>query len=140
MSFPLPFLQLHGKLLLTCISFSKGSLDFSLVFNKEFFVLSTFAPAHYEYMFLQLYVGGPTLARGYLNRPELNSVRFVPRPKEVPETVGNRLYRTGDWGYMLSDGNLEICGRCDTMVKIRGYSLEIQVSKIKLCHINPVYL
>ena len=37
------------------------------------------------------------------------------------------LYRTGDWGYMLSSGELEICGRCDTMVKIRGYSIELQV-------------
>ncbi|GFN88138.1 linear gramicidin synthase subunit d-like, partial [Plakobranchus ocellatus] len=37
-----------------------------------------------------------------------------------------RLYRTGDWGYMLSDGSLEICGRVDSMVKIRGYSIEVQ--------------
>ena len=29
---------------------------------------------------------------------------------------------------MLSDGSLEICGRCDSMVKIRGYSIETQVS------------
>ena len=29
---------------------------------------------------------------------------------------------------MLSDGKLEICGRCDSMVKIRGYSVEVQVS------------
>ena len=28
---------------------------------------------------------------------------------------------------MLSDGKLEICGRCDSMVKIRGYSVEVQV-------------
>jgi hypothetical protein len=28
---------------------------------------------------------------------------------------------------MLSDGSLEICGRCDSMVKIRGYSIETQV-------------
>ena len=39
------------------------------------------------------------------------------------------LYRTGDWGYMLSSGELEICGRCDTMVKIRGYSIELQVRR-----------
>ena len=77
----------------------------------------------------QIYVGGPTLARGYLNRPEMNAKRFIKRPSSVPASVGERLYRTGDWGYMLSDGNLEICGRCDTMVKIRGYSIEVQVSQ-----------
>ena len=44
---------------------------------------------------------------------------------EVQVRHGDR--RTGDWGYMLSDGKLEICGRCDSMVKIRGYSVEVQV-------------
>lgn len=76
---------------------------------------------------LQIYVGGPTLAWGYLNRPELQTSRFIQRPDCVPESVGDRLYRTGDWGYMLSNGCLEICGRCDSMVKIRGYSIEVQV-------------
>nr|CAD7594039.1 unnamed protein product [Timema genevievae] len=75
----------------------------------------------------EIYVGGPTLALGYLNRPELTSQRFISRPVHVPSSVGSRLYRTGDWGYMLSGGTLEICGRCDSMVKIRGYSIEIQI-------------
>lgn len=76
---------------------------------------------------LQIFVGGPTLARGYLNRPELNAFRFIDCPKEVPESAGPKLYRTGDWGYLLSSGMLEICGRCDSMVKVRGYSIETQV-------------
>ena len=40
---------------------------------------------------------------------------------------GHRLHRTGDWGYMLSSGELELCGRCDSIVKIRGYTVERQV-------------
>ena len=32
-------------------------------------------------------------------------------------------YRTGDRGRFLPDGTLELCGRCDSMVKIRGYSV-----------------
>ncbi|XP_071786315.1 uncharacterized protein [Asterias amurensis] len=80
----------------------------------------------------EIYVGGAGLARGYLNRPEMNAKRFIPRPANVPEYVGTRLYRSGDWGYLLSDGNLEICGRCDTMVKIRGYSIEIQAVEAAL--------
>ncbi|KAJ7376857.1 hypothetical protein OS493_032005 [Desmophyllum pertusum] len=74
----------------------------------------------------EIFVGGPALAQGYLNRPELNAYRFIERPREVPEIAGPRLYRTGDWGYLLSSGMLEICGRCDSMVKIRGYSIETQ--------------
>lgn len=65
---------------------------------------------------------------GYLNRPEINEVRFIKTPSSLKEELGPRLYRTGDWGYLLADGCLEICGRCDTMVKIRGYSIEIQAS------------
>ena len=59
--------------------------------------------------------------------PELNAQRFIKRPSKLSAEYGDRLYRTGDWGYMLSDGHLEICGRCDSMVKIRGYSIEVQV-------------
>ncbi|CAI6363363.1 unnamed protein product [Macrosiphum euphorbiae] len=74
----------------------------------------------------EIYVGGPTLAIGYLNRPELTVLKFIKRPSTVPEEFGDRLYKTGDWGYLRTDGSLEICGRCDTMVKIRGYTVELQ--------------
>ncbi|KAK7495228.1 hypothetical protein BaRGS_00013410, partial [Batillaria attramentaria] len=86
----------------------------------------------------EIYVGGPTLARGYLNRPEQQAQRFIPRPEGVPESYGDRLYRTGDCGYMLSDGSLEIHGRCDTMVKIRGYSIEVQAVEAALMQLPMV--
>nr|CAD7396297.1 unnamed protein product [Timema poppensis] len=86
----------------------------------------------------EIYVGGPTLALGYLNLPELTSQRFISRPAHVPSSVGSRLYRTGDWGYMLSGGTLEICGRCDSMVKIRGYSIEIQAVEAALLQLPMV--
>nr|CAD7402514.1 unnamed protein product [Timema cristinae] len=86
----------------------------------------------------EIYVGGPTLALGYLNLPELTSQRFISRPVHVPSSVGSRLYRTGDWGYMLSGGTLEICGRCDSMVKIRGYSIEIQAVEAALLQLPMV--
>ncbi|EDO29940.1 predicted protein [Nematostella vectensis] len=86
----------------------------------------------------EIFVGGPTLARGYLNRPELNKERFISRPASVPASVGERLYSTGDWGYMLSSGALEICGRCDSMVKIRGYSIEIQAVEAALLQLPMI--
>ncbi|KAH3843031.1 hypothetical protein DPMN_116538, partial [Dreissena polymorpha] len=87
----------------------------------------------------EIYVGGPTLAHGYINRPEIQSTRFIRRPDSVPEVCGPTLYRSGDWGYMLSDGSLEICGRCDTMVKIRGYSIEIQAVEAALMELSMVH-
>ncbi|KAJ7376866.1 hypothetical protein OS493_032015 [Desmophyllum pertusum] len=86
----------------------------------------------------EIFVGGPALAQGYLNRPELNAYRFIERPREVPEIAGPRLYRTGDWGYLLSSGMLEICGRCDSMVKIRGYSIETQAVEAALLQLPMV--
>ncbi|KAL4089148.1 hypothetical protein QTP88_024216 [Uroleucon formosanum] len=74
----------------------------------------------------EIYVGGPTLAIGYLHRPELDALRFIKRPSTVRKEFGDRLYKTGDWGYLRTDGSLEICGRCDSMVKIRGYTVELQ--------------
>lgn len=86
----------------------------------------------------EIFVGGPTLAQGYLNRPELNAYRFIERPPEVPDSAGPKLYRTGDWGYLLSSGMLEICGRCDSMVKIRGYSIETQAVEAALLQLPLV--
>lgn len=66
----------------------------------------------------ELFVGGPGLARGYLQRPDLTAARFV-------EVDGERYYRTGDVAFRHPDGLLEIRGRCDFMVKIRGYSVHL---------------
>ena len=71
----------------------------------------------------EIYVGGDGLARGYVNRPETTAERFTENPF-VPDPEA-RMYRTGDKGRILLDGNLEILGRVDFMVKIRGYSIEL---------------
>lgn len=71
----------------------------------------------------EIYIGGAGLARGYLNRPELTAERFIPNP--FCGTPNARLYKTGDLGYFLSDGNINFIGRSDHQVKIRGYRIEL---------------
>lgn len=66
----------------------------------------------------ELFIGGPCLAIGYLNRPEQTAQRFL--KTVVP---GQTVYRTGDRARFLPNGHLELIGRCDFMVKIRGYSV-----------------
>ena len=71
----------------------------------------------------ELFVGGECLARGYVGLPEKTEESF-PEDPFSPED-GARMYRSGDRARILSDGTLEITGRVDFMVKIRGYSVEL---------------
>jgi amino acid adenylation domain-containing protein/thioester reductase-like protein len=71
----------------------------------------------------ELFVGGNCLARGYVALPEKTAESFPEDP--FSSTGGARMYRSGDRARILSDGTLEIMGRVDFMVKIRGYSVEL---------------
>ena len=68
-------------------------------------------------------MGGAGIARGYLNRSDLTAERFIPDPSgDVP---GARLYRSGDLGRVLPNGEIEYIGRNDRQVKLRGYRIEL---------------
>ncbi|MDC8004726.1 amino acid adenylation domain-containing protein [Aureisphaera galaxeae] len=69
----------------------------------------------------ELYIGGQSLAKGYFNRPEMTAERFVPSPFSEGET----LYKSGDLGKWLPDGTIELIGRADYQVKIRGHRVEL---------------
>jgi len=71
----------------------------------------------------QLHIGGVQVGRGYLNQPALTAEKFVADPFSKQEHA--RMYKTGDLGCWLPDGNIEYLGRIDDQVKIRGYRIEL---------------
>jgi amino acid adenylation domain-containing protein len=71
----------------------------------------------------ELFVGGRPLALGYLGRPAQTASTFVPNPFADD---GSRLCRTGDNARWLDDGTLELLGRSDHQVKIRGVRVELE--------------
>jgi acyl carrier protein len=71
----------------------------------------------------ELMIGGAGVARGYLSQPELTAQRFILDPFQANSDT--RLYRTGDIARYLPTGDLEILGRTDQQVKIRGHRVEL---------------
>ncbi|WP_340615382.1 amino acid adenylation domain-containing protein [Xenorhabdus entomophaga] len=72
----------------------------------------------------ELHIGGSQLSRGYRNAQEITEKQFI-RDPYADDNATNRLYRTGDLARWTSDGQLEYIGRTDSLVKIRGYRVEL---------------
>ena len=68
----------------------------------------------------ELYIGGAGLAHGYWKDQERTEATFITHPR-----TGERLYRSGDIGRFLPDGNIEFLGREDSQVKIQGNRIEL---------------
>jgi acyl carrier protein len=70
----------------------------------------------------EICVGGDGLSRGYLNNENLTKDRFIKNPFHKNE----RLYKTGDLGRWLEDGDVQFLSRKDSQVKIRGFRVELK--------------
>jgi tyrocidine synthetase-3 len=81
----------------------------------------------------ELFIRTPYRTFGYYNNPELNREKFIVNPfNNDPNDI---IYRTGDLGRMLPDGNLELLGRIDRQVKIRGIRIELsEIENVLLNH------
>jgi amino acid adenylation domain-containing protein len=71
----------------------------------------------------EIYIRTPYRSLGYYKRPELTDEVFVRNPwGSDPDDI---VYKTGDMGRVLEDGNFEFLGRKDHQVKIRGFRVEL---------------
>ncbi|HEY3304677.1 MAG TPA: amino acid adenylation domain-containing protein [Candidatus Binatia bacterium] len=70
----------------------------------------------------EIVIRTPFRTRGYINSPEEQAKRFAQNPfRADPDDV---IYYTGDGGRYGTDGALEILGRLDKQIKIRGVRIE----------------
>jgi amino acid adenylation domain-containing protein len=76
----------------------------------------------------EICVSGIGVGDGYWKNKAKTQFSFVPNPfisKLLSDQNHDVIYKTGDLGRWLSDGNIEFLGRIDNQVKIRGFRIEL---------------
>ncbi|MGE5339904.1 MAG: amino acid adenylation domain-containing protein [Candidatus Omnitrophota bacterium] len=120
----------------TCLSVEK-EYDYNIpigkpIGNSTVFILNQHGNPQPIGIAGELCVGGQGIARGYLNQVSLTNERFFSTFLKKGGAKNfyfggdkdSRLYRSGDLGRWLEDGNIEFLGRIDHQVKIRGFRVE----------------
>ncbi len=91
--------------------------------NTQMYLLDEYLQAVPVGAVAEIYTGGVGLAIGYLNQPEETAQKFISNPFSTDES--SRLYKTGDLGRYLPNGEIEFIGREDFQVSLRGYRIEL---------------
>ncbi len=73
----------------------------------------------------EIFAAGTQEFTGYINNSSLTEKKLIAHTQLPPGEPKIRLYRTGDMGRWLANGNIEYKGRKDLMVKIRGFRVEL---------------
>ncbi len=71
----------------------------------------------------EIHTAGVGLATGYVDDPVATAKSFIPNP--FSDQPGARMYKTGDLGRYLPNGEIEFIGREDFQVSIRGFRVEL---------------
>ncbi|MDF5726640.1 MAG: amino acid adenylation domain-containing protein [Rhizonema sp. PD38] len=95
--------------------------------NQRFYVLNELLKSCPVWVPGKLYIGGTGLAQGYWRDDEKTAASFIIHPQ-----TQERLYKTGDLGRYLLDGNIEFLGREDFQVKVNGYRIELGEIEVTL--------
>ncbi|SHM32598.1 amino acid adenylation domain-containing protein [Cyclobacterium lianum] len=72
----------------------------------------------------EIYIAGKGVAKGYLNQPELTGQKFSIDPFQ--NDAEGYMYKTGDRAKLLPNGEIQILGRIDNQIKLRGHRIELE--------------
>lgn len=81
----------------------------------------------------ELYITGCGVAKGYVNDKEKTEKSFINIPG-----IDGKVYKTGDYGRYLPDGNMEFLGRLDQQVKRCGHRIELGEIEVGLNKISGI--
>lgn len=109
-----------------CIVYEANTSDDNMLIGKpiantEIYILNDFLGVNPIGVYGEINISGFGLAQGYLNRLDLTSEKFINNPHNRKKLM----YKTGDLGRWLSDGNIEFLGRNDNQIKVRGHRIEL---------------
>jgi amino acid adenylation domain-containing protein len=112
----------------TCHEVTKGERNRLIpigrpIFNVEVFILDRHLNQVPVGVPGEIHIGGDCVAIGYLRKPELTDERFIVHRFASGDKI--RLFKTGDLGRYLPNGEIEYLGRADNQVKIRGMRVEL---------------
>lgn len=79
----------------------------------------------------ELYIGGAGVGKGYNNLPEMTDERFI-------DYNGVRVYKSGDYARWTPSGDVEILGRLDNQIKLRGLRIELGEVESALAKIDGI--
>lgn len=102
--------------------------------NNRYYVLNSAGEECPVWVTGELYCAGNGVTLGYWDNAAETAQRFVPHPR-----TGERLYRCGDQGRWLPDGNIEFMGRSDEQVKLQGVRVEtaeVEAALLNHCELD----
>ncbi|MBD0260758.1 MAG: FkbM family methyltransferase, partial [Cytophagales bacterium] len=85
----------------------------------------------------EICISGAGVAKEYLNSPGITDQKFV-NNAFAADSGHARLYRTGDLGRWLPGGEIELLGRKDSQIKLRGYRVELGEIETQVRQCNGV--
>lgn len=93
------------------------------VANSQVYILDKYKNIMPTGVIGELYLAGDGLALGFIGKSKLNNSAFITHC--FPNNYCTRLYKSGDLGRWLPDGNIEFFARIDDQVKINGNHVEL---------------
>lgn len=104
--------------------------------NTQVYILNEEGKEVSAYQTGEICIGGNGVSTGYLNRDELTSEQFI--PDTFSNKAGAIIYKTGDLGKILDNGEIQHLGRIDQQIKIRGHRIELGEIEAAILQQNDV--